>query len=177
MMPAVVLLVSFVVTQQSSPWQRIWLILLLLTGLLYAGNEFYFDYQSLDVFYQQKQLVLDTVNELAQGQSYQLYVYEPDIYDFAWQYVIIHNAYTGRLAAPLFFSYQAGDQSYLPFKGELLNKIPRQTGTAQQIFYLLDRPDNCNEYFQTWQRSVPNFSQADYIMTLGQNMEIWQFAR
>ncbi len=174
MMPAVVVLTSQIVATQKRGWQIIWLIGLLATGITLNLREFVWqDPSRVDVFYRQKMQIWQELKKASGGKTYQVFVYQPDIYDFAWQYIILRDSLVNKTALPVEFAYKTGETAYLPFKEKISERMTKQVGPAELTFYILETPDEDNYYFGEWRGQQEGFEEAEWTQIIGTNLQLW----
>lgn len=112
-----------------------------------------------------KEMVLEFIASQTQAQPYSLYVYVPEIYDFAYQYLIIRNAYRGS-RLPTEFSYKPNAPEYIPPKSELLQPIGSPVSTPHSTFYIVE-PPSTDSLLQEWW-DAQEFKQVALLKNFGE---------
>ncbi len=175
MMPAAVILVAGVIDAQNQSWQWCWRALYLVGLVTVLAREFWWqDVTKIDVHYHQLETVWARVLAESAGQPIRVYVYEPWIYDFAWQYEILRRALVRGEVLPVEFAYQPGEIVYVPGKQEWLERLPLPEASAAATFYILHNPQEDNDFFSRWRGQNPDFARAEYLETVGENLQIWR---
>lgn len=124
-------------------------------------------------FLSAKMQALDYVYQKAENRPFASYHYHPEIYDFAYQYLYIWQAFKGK-PLPVEFSYQPGAPTYVPEKNNLLSKLPPPAGKAEVIFLIIEKPDNIWHYpFESWLKQI-NYSEVVGEKIIGPELEVWQ---
>ncbi|MDZ4229412.1 MAG: hypothetical protein U1C50_04145, partial [Patescibacteria group bacterium] len=120
-----------------------------------------------------KMQALNYIYNQAGNQPFASYQYHPEIYDYAYQYLYIWQGFKGK-PLPVEFSYQPGAPSYIPEKSSLLAKLPQVTGQPENIFLIIEKPDNIWHYpFESWLKQI-NFSEVVDKKIIGPELEVWQ---
>jgi hypothetical protein len=116
---------------------------------------------------------LNYIYTQAGGRPFASYHYHPEIYDFAYQYLYIWQAFKGK-PLPVDFSYQPGVPTYIPEKAGLLAQLPAAGGKPEVIFLIIEKPDNLWHYpFESWLKNI-NYRTIVAKKTIGLELEIWQ---
>lgn len=116
---------------------------------------------------------LNYIYEKSNGQPFSSYHYHPEIYDFAYQYLYIWQAFKGK-PLPVEFSYQPGAPVYIPEKDRLLSLLPKPNGQPEVIFLIIEKPDNIWHYpFESWLKQIPYSVVVDKKI-IGPELEVWQ---
>lgn len=103
--------------------------------------------------YVTKKSVVEYIRVDAGERDFSVYTYQPDIYDFPFQYEFLAQGLQGK-TLPLDFAYEPGVPSYVKEKKELLEAIDKKygqrwRGTPQVIYYVVtDISDS--ELLQNW---------------------------
>lgn len=116
---------------------------------------------------------LDYVYQQAGGRPFASYHYHPEIYDYAYQYLYLWQAFKGQ-PLPVEFSYQPSAPVYIHEKADLLSKLPQANGKPEVIFLIIEKPDNLWHYpFESWLKNI-NYRQIVSRKTIGPELEVWQ---
>ena len=155
------------------PQQIAWVYcLLLLIGSASRKNP---DLATYKAFLPAKLTAMNYIYDQAGGQPFASYHYLPEIYDFAYQYLYIWQAFRGR-PLPTEFSYQPGAPTYINEKAGLLAMLPPVTKQPELIFLIIEKPDNIWHYpFESWLKQI-NFSEVVDKKIIGPELEVWQVA-
>ncbi|KKU87679.1 MAG: hypothetical protein UY17_C0011G0001, partial [Candidatus Beckwithbacteria bacterium GW2011_GWC2_47_9] len=111
--------------------------LLLLIGSAFRKNP---DLLTYKAFLPAKLTAINYIYNQSGGQPFASYHYLPEIYDYAYQYLYIWQAFRGR-PLPVEFSYQPNAPAYINEKADLLSRLPSPAGPAQMIFLIIEKPD------------------------------------
>jgi len=154
-------------------------LLLLLTNS--AIKLYQFQMQEKDFLSQHKGFLaakmqaLDYVYTQAGGESFASYHYHPEIYDYAYQYLYIWQAFKGK-PLPVEFSYQPRAPTYVPEKAGLLKLLPspdEHRDEPKKIFLIIEKPDNVWHYpFDSWLKQI-NYSEIIDKKIIGPELEVW----
>lgn len=110
------------------------------------------------------------------NQSFASYHYLPEIYDFAYQYLYIWQAFRGK-PLPSEFSYQPNAPVYISEKTNLLALLPRAAQKPARTFLIIEYPDNTYHYsLENWLGQI-NFKAVISKKTIGPELEVWEVAR
>jgi hypothetical protein len=122
---------------------------------------------------QSKLAALNYIYYRADRQPFSSYHYLPEIYDYAYQYLYIWQAFKGR-PLPVDFSYQPNAPVYIPEKASLLAKLPPPIGQPEKIFLIIEQPDNIWHYpFESWLKQI-GYSEIIDKKIIGPELEVWQ---
>lgn len=159
LLPAITLLIGYALSLLRRPLKLIVLAVFLLSPVL-----MYFRYFAVDrahhrlstPFLSAKITAIAKVRDLAEGAPYATYVYAPDIYDFAYQYIYLSQALSHQFALPSDFSYQPNVPEYYQGKAELLAHVdpdfkPIST-TPEKIFFIVEQPHDLKLLQAWWQQ-------------------------
>jgi len=179
LLPLAVIAVGKILRSLPKPIAWLFLLLLLINSTLK-----FFHFETIDKarlaqhkgFLTAKLQALDYIYTQAGDQSFTSYHYHPEIYDFAYQYLYIWQAFKGK-PLPIEFSYQPGAPSYIPEKESLLKLLPSPDGRRDEpskIFLIIEKPDNIWHYpLESWLRQI-NYSKVIDKKIIGPELEVWQ---
>lgn len=120
-----------------------------------------------------KMAALDYIYSQAGNRPFASYHYHPEIYDYAYQYLYIWQAFKDK-PLPVNFSYQPNVPVYINEKAGLLNLLPAPAGPAQITFLIIEKPDNIWHYpFESWLKHI-NYSEVVEKKVIGPELEVWQ---
>ena len=167
--PLAVVLVGKVLRALPRPIAWIYCLLLLI-GSAFRKNP---DLLTYKAFLPAKLTAINYIYNQSGGQPFASYHYLPEIYDYAYQYLYIWQAFRGR-PLPVEFSYQPNAPAYINEKADLLSRLPSPAGAAQMIFLIIEKPDNVWHYpFDSWLKLI-NFSEVVDKKIIGPELEVWQ---
>ena len=175
MMPAVVILTAGVIESRPAWCRWLWMSLLIASGVSLNCQRFIWqDYRKVDTFYAPIALAWSEVKRMSYGKNFKVYFYREDIYDYNWQYLIWRDAWTNGEPLPVDFAYQPHEKAYVPMKEALVAGLPKQEGMEEYVFYVLDHPNREMPYWQEWVARNPGFAKAEYVKTIGEDIQIWR---
>lgn len=127
------------------------------------------------VFYNNKVKVVDYIYQQSQGKPFSVFVYTPEIYDYAWQYLFFNRGFEGSYL-PVEFSYKPGEISYVKEKPDLLILFNPKAQKSEATFLVINLPENIHHYPLTeW---LNNFEQTDYKkISITEELEVWEVMR
>jgi len=107
-------------------------------------------------FYPVKEKIIDYIRRDADGRSFSVYTYMPDIYDFPYQYLFLTQGLKGE-ELPLEFAYEPGVPNYVREKIDILNKIDEKhgrawRGTPKVIYYIVTDTKESELLINWWGR-------------------------
>lgn len=106
-------------------------------------------------------------------QPFASYHYLPEIYDYAYQYLYIRQAFKGK-PLPVEFSYQPDAPTYVNEKADLLELLPKPSGPPQKTFLIIEKPDNIYHYsLGSWLEQI-NYNEVVDKKIIGPELEVWQ---
>ena len=174
--PIAVIVMGQIIKQSPKLIKGLFLGLLLLSPIL--GLHKYYSqsqpmYQSGRVFYKNKLEAIKAVYSLAEDQSFAVYTYTAEIYDYAYQYLFFWQALGGR-SLPIEFSYKPGEISYVKEKVNLLSLFPVNKQAAEKIFLIINLPENKFHYpLQQWLDQL-GVKQVMSKKAISKELEVWQ---
>lgn len=175
MAPAGVVIVSGVWEKQRAWCRYAWMVCVLIGGVTIWAREFMWVRATSDSTALVWQQAWARVEELADGRTYRLYTYRPDIYDFNMQYLVLRDSVRDKSKLlPVEFAYQPGETAYVPMKAVITSGLASQEGSGEAVFFVLDHPDLDGGYWAEWRSHNPAFDQANYVETVGNNIQIWE---
>lgn len=163
---------------RSAPQQIKWsyLVLLLLTPLSMLVSFYWFNKQAIAQkrgFLPIKLEALNFIYQQAEGKSFVSYHYQPEIYDYDWQYLYFWQAFKGR-PLPVEFSYKPGEFTYVTEKNDLLKLLPADERKPEKIFLVVGLPENKAHYpINQWLDQI-KYGEIVSKTRLSLEMEVWQ---
>lgn len=149
--------------------------LLILTPFASTARLWLFDRQvhaQSTVFLPLKEQAIAKIYELAGDRPFAVYHYEPDIYDFAYQYLYFSQARRGE-RLPTEFSYQPGVPTYIAEKPELLQAFQASTDTrAPEVVFFLVEAAHVDALQQAWWNHQ-HYSQITQTVELSESLTLY----
>ncbi len=112
------------------------------------------------MFLSNKLDVVNKIREIAKDKPYAVYIYEPDIYDFAYQYIYLWQAKNGK-KLPTEVAYKPDAETYIIQKPALLRQVSKQEDhrKPEYIFLIIEPMDKKNMYADAWKNQLPTMDQ------------------
>ena len=170
--PLTVVLVASILRRLPKPIAWLYCLLLILGSVLRKNP----DLSTYKAFLPAKMTALNYVYDQSAGQPFASYHYLPEIYDYAYQYLYLWQAFRGR-PLPVEFSYQPQAPTYVKEKADLLAKLPPSSGEAQKIFLIIEKPDNVWHYpLDSWLGQI-GYKEVIDKKIICPELEVWQVVR
>jgi hypothetical protein len=177
--PVVVLLVAQVVKNSPKIIKGLFFLCLLVSsilGLVRFYGQSQENYQKGRVFYKNKMKAVDYIYQQAQDKHFSVYIYTPEIYDYAYQYLFFWQGFRG-YKLPVEFSYKPGEISYVKEKPELLSKFPQTKEQPEKVFLILNLPENEFHYpLDNWLEEL-KLKQTIMETEVSEELEVWEVTR
>ncbi len=173
--PVAVLIISQVIKNSPKVIQGLFLSLLFVSAGL-GLRQFYgpsqLNYAKGRVFYKNKIKAVNYIYKESKDKPFSVYVYTPEIYDYAWQYLFFWQGFQGQ-QLPVEFSYKPGEISYLKEKSDLLGKFSKTNQQVEKTFLIINLPENVHHYpIKDW---LNNFEFSDLGKTeITKELEVWE---
>lgn len=124
-------------------------------------------------FLSAKMQALNYIYQKAEGRPFASYQYHPEIYDYAYQYLYLWQAFKGK-PLPVDFSYQPGAPTYISGKNDLLALLQPAAVKPEKIFLIVEKPDNIWHYpFESWLKQI-EYSEILDKKIIGPELTVWQ---
>lgn len=168
--PLAVTLTGKVLRRLPKPAAWAYCLLLLITSIPKAKPELL----TYKAFLPAKLTAINYIYDQAGGQAFNSYHYLPEIYDYAYQYLYIWQAFRGR-PLPVEFSYQPNAPTYINEKAALLARLRQGSGgQAKLIFLIIEKPDNVWHYpLESWLKQI-KYSEIVDKKIIDPELEVWK---
>ncbi|MGI5827991.1 MAG: hypothetical protein ACOX6V_03155 [Patescibacteria group bacterium] len=142
MLPAAVILVSKLIENSPKLFQRLVVLLLILSPLTFQVNYFLNErdwFLGHNDYLPAKLKALEVVRQEAEDKPFASYHYTPSVYDYTYQHLYFIEAWRGK-TLPVEFSYKPGEVAYIPEKPELLARFETQENHKPElIFFIVEK--------------------------------------
>jgi membrane protein CcdC involved in cytochrome C biogenesis len=176
LLPVAVVLTGQILRSSPKPVKLLYFCLLGLTPLSMLARFYLFEKASLEQkrdFLAIKLKVLNYIYQEANGQAFVSYQYEPEIYDYDWQYLYFWQAFKGK-PLPAEFSYKPGEISYAPEKESLLKLFPKDERQPEKMFLILEVPENKVHYpIQQWLSEI-KYKEIEKKIEFSPEVMVWE---
>lgn len=140
-------------------WKNLslWLFVVLLLGfMLTPVTQIIEFFTSQDKFVTSRQFLpvklrtIEKIRQIANGKSFSVYSYVPDVYDFSYNYLFFWQAYQG-MKLPVEMAYKPNAPTYIHEKDDLFHYFENSTfqKNPELIFYIIEQPENV-DYLHRW---------------------------
>ncbi len=172
--PLIAIIISLFIQKTPTYMQNTFISLLIITSTFniykfYTLNKY--ELMNNSSFLSTKLKTIEIIRQKTGDKPFASYQYEPAIYDFAWQYIYIWQAFQGK-KLPVEFSYKPNAPTYIPEKSDLLKLLKIDNRKPEYIFYIVEKPQYDN-FLQDWWHSQ-HYSKIISQTTIGSGIILYQ---
>lgn len=156
MAPVLTVLTGLIVARTSRP---IFVAILTLFVVITSWNLYHYVTIEIPVhnnsktMLKTKESVLNYIVHSAQGRSFAVFTYVPDIYDYSYKYLWYRQAYNGDVF-PTTVSYMPNAPEYSTDES-ILSSLTANTGNMPELtFYVIEQPSDSELYQQWWSAQI-----------------------
>lgn len=127
----------------------------------------YSDIRGAGSIYANQVNAIDWVYKNADGRSFKVYIYEPAVYDFAYQYIFMNYGLKRYGYLPEDFAYLPNQPEYIPRKSIFLSEHSNEIKNKSKIMFLIVEDDI---YFGRQKAWLNNFSIKKFPINQKENL-------